>query len=75
MLAGIIARVLANLGIFLIAAIFVSIAEVGALCGTIIAIINKNLVGIGFYKLVRVPSIFGLLTSSVERGMILPMLS
>lgn len=70
MVAGIIACVLAVLGILFIGTIFVPIAVIVALIGTIIAIKNKNGAGIGVNVLAWVLTIVGLLTSPVLLGII-----
>jgi len=70
MVAGIIACVLAVLGIFTLGTIFVPMAAVVALLGTIIAIKNKNVAGIGVNVLASVLIIIGLFTSPVLLGLI-----
>lgn len=62
-MAGIIACVLAVLGILFLGFIFVPIAAIVALIGTIIAIKNKNIRGIGINILAWVLVLVGLLTS------------
>lgn len=63
MVAGIIACVLAVLGILFLGIIFVPIATVVALIGTIIALKNKNGAGLGVNILAWVLIIVGLFTS------------
>ena len=70
MVAGIIACVLAVLGILFIGTIFVPIATIVALIGTIIAIKNKNGAGIGVNILAWILTIVGLFTSPVLLGII-----
>lgn len=65
MVAGIIACVLAVLGIITIGTIFVPIATIVALIGTIIAVKNKNGAGIGVNVLAWVLTIVALFTSPV----------
>lgn len=65
MVAGIIACILAVLGILFIGTIFVPIAAIVALIGTIIAVKNKNGPGIGVNVLAWVLTIIGLFTSPV----------
>ncbi|MFD0965881.1 hypothetical protein ACFQ02_03305 [Seminibacterium arietis] len=62
-MADIIACVLAVLGILFLGFIFVPIAAIVALIGTIIAIKNKNIRGIGINILAWVLVLVGLLTS------------
>jgi len=63
MVAGIIACVIAVLGILTIGILFVPLAAIIALIGTIIAIKNKNMSGVGVNALAWVLVIFGFLTS------------
>lgn len=63
MVAGIIACVLAALGILFLGIIFVPLAAVVAIFGTIIAIKNKNGAGIGVNVLAWVLVIIGVYTS------------
>jgi hypothetical protein len=63
MVAGIIACVLAVLGILFLGTIFVPIAATVAIFGTIIAVKNKNGAGIGINVLAWVLTIIGLITS------------
>ena len=70
MTAGIIACILAVLGILFLGTIFVPIAAIVALIGSIIAIKNKNLAGIGINILAWVLTIIGLFTSPVLLGII-----
>ena len=65
MVAGIIACVLAVLGILFLGTVFVPIAAIVALIGTIIAVKNKNGPGIGVNVLAWVLTIVGLFTSPV----------
>jgi len=69
-LAGIIASALAVLGILFLGIIFVPIAAIVALIGTIIAIKNKNWAGIGVNVLAWVLTIVGLFTSPLLLGVI-----
>lgn len=68
--AGIIACVLSVLGIFTLGTIFVPMAAIVALLGTIIAIKNKNMAGVGVNVLSWVLIIVGLFTSPVLLGLI-----
>lgn len=70
MVAGIIACVLAVLGILSIGMIFVPLAFVVTILGTILAIINKNSAGIGINILAWVLTAIGLFTSPVLLGVI-----
>ena len=70
MTAGIIACILAVLGILFLGTIFVPIAAIVALIGSIIAIKNKNWAGIGVNILAWVLTIIGLFTSPVLLGII-----
>lgn len=63
MTAGIIACVLAVLGIFLFGVVFIPLAIIVALIGTIIAIKNKNLSGIGVNILAWILILVGIITS------------
>lgn len=63
MVAGIIACALAVLGILFFGIVFVPLAAIVAVFGTIIAIKNKNLAGIGVNALAWVLTIVGLATS------------
>ncbi|MBC2696087.1 MAG: hypothetical protein HF982_12605 [Desulfobacteraceae bacterium] len=65
MVAGIIACVLAVLGILFLGTIFVPLAAIVAIFGTIIAVKNKNGAGIGVNILAWVLTIVGLFTSPV----------
>ena len=65
MTAGVIACILAVLGILFLGTIFVPIAAITALTGTIIAVKNKNVAGIGVNVLAWVLTIVGLITSPV----------
>lgn len=61
--AGIIACVLAVLGILFLGTVFVPLAAIVALVGTIIAVKNKNMRGIGVNVLAWVLVLIGLFTS------------
>ena len=63
MVAGIIASVLAVLGILFLGTVFVPLAAITAIIGTIIAVKNKNGGGIGVNILAWVLIIIGLVTS------------
>lgn len=63
MVAGIIACVLAVLGILFLGIIFVPLAAIVAVFGTIIAIRNTNAAGIGVNVLAWVLTIIGVYTS------------
>jgi len=63
MVAGIIASVLAVLGILFLGTVFVPLAIVTAIIGTIIAIKNKNNGGIGVNILAWILIIIGFVTS------------
>ncbi len=65
LVAGIIACVLAVIGILFFGIIFVPLAAIVALIGTIIAIKNKNFAGIGVNILAWVLVIIGVMTSPV----------
>lgn len=65
MVAGIIACVLAVLGILFLGTIFVPLAAITALIGTIIAVKNKNIKGIGVNVLAWVLTLVGLFTSPI----------
>lgn len=64
-MAGIIACVLAILGILFLGTIFVPLAFIAAVIGTIIAVKNKNIKGIGVNVLAWVLTFIGLITSPV----------
>lgn len=68
--AGIIACVLAILGILTLGFVFIPLAIVVALIGTIIAIKNKNGVGVGINILAWILIIIGLSTSPMLLAMI-----
>ena len=68
MVAGIIACVLAILGILFLGTVFVPIAAFVATFGTIIAVKNKNNAGIGVNVLAWVLTIVGVYTSPVLWG-------
>ena len=63
MVAGIIACVLAVLGVFTIGIIFVPLAVIVAILGTVIAVKNKSLPGIGANVLAWILTLVGLYTS------------
>ncbi|MFU2077292.1 hypothetical protein [Avibacterium endocarditidis] len=65
LVAGLIACVLAVLGILFLGFIFVPLAFITALIGTIIAVKNRNLAGIGVNILAWVLVLIGLMTSPV----------
>ena len=69
-IAGIIACVLAIFGIFTLGTVFVPLAALVALFGTIIAIKNLNIAGIGVNVLAWVLTVVGLITSPVLLGII-----
>ena len=70
MVAGIIACMLAVLGILFLGTIFVPIAAIVTLIGTIIAIKNKNVAGVGVNVLAWILTIVGLFTSPLLLGII-----
>ena len=70
MIAGIIACILAVLGILFFGTIFVPLAALVAIFGTIIAIKNRNWAGIGVNALAWVLTIIGLITSPMLLGII-----
>lgn len=70
MVAGIIACVLAVLGILFLGTVFVPIAALTALIGTIIALKNKNIPGISVNILAWVMTVIGLFTSPVLLGLL-----
>ena len=70
MVAGIIACVLAVLGILTLGTVFVPLAAIVAIFGTVIAIKNKNGAGIGVNVLAWVLTFFGLITSPFLLGYI-----
>jgi hypothetical protein len=63
MVAGIIASVLAVMGILFLGTVFVPLAAVTAIIGTLIAVKNKNSSGIGVNILAWVLIVVGLFTS------------
>ncbi|MFZ7199140.1 hypothetical protein [Avibacterium avium] len=65
LVAGLIACVLAVLGILFLGFIFVPLAFIAVLIGTIIAVKNRNLAGIGVNILAWVLVLIGLMTSPV----------
>lgn len=70
MVAGIIASVLAVLGILFFGTVFVPLAAITAIIGTIIAVKNKNIGGIGVNILAWILIIIGLVTSPMLLGML-----
>ena len=62
-MAGIIACVLAIVGILFFGTIFVPLAAIVAIFGTVIAVKNKNIKGIGVNILAWVLTLIGLFTS------------
>ena len=68
MVAGIIACVLAVLGILFLGIVFVPLAALVALFGTIIAVKNRNVGGIGVNVLAWVLVLVGLFTSPLLLG-------
>ncbi|MEE6032580.1 hypothetical protein ACLSY8_02335 [Avibacterium avium] len=65
LVAGLIACVLAVLGILFLGFIFVPLAFITVLIGTIIAVKNRNIAGIGVNILAWVLVLIGLMTSPV----------
>lgn len=65
MIAGIIACVLAILGVLTFGTVFVPLSAIVALIGTIIAVKNKNTAGIGVNALAWVLALVGLFTSPI----------
>lgn len=65
MVAGIIACILAVLGILFLGIIFVPLAAIVALIGTIIAVKNRNIAGIGVNVLAWILVLFGFFTSPI----------
>ncbi|MFZ7216522.1 hypothetical protein [Avibacterium avium] len=65
LVAGLIACVLAVLGILFLGFIFVPLAFITVLIGTIIAVKNRNMAGIGVNILAWVLVLIGLMTSPV----------
>ncbi|MDY4280072.1 MAG: hypothetical protein SOX56_03145 [[Pasteurella] mairii] len=63
--AGIIACVLAVLGILFLGVVFVPLAAIVALIGTIIAVKNKNMPAIGINILAWILVLVGLFTSPI----------
>ena len=70
MVAGVIACVLAVLGILFLGTVFVPIAAVVATFGTIISVKNKNGAGIGVNVLAWVLTVVGFYTSPVLWGLV-----
>lgn len=70
MIAGIIACLLAVLGILFLGTIFVPLAAITALIGTIIAVKNKNIKGIGVNVLAWILTLIGLFTSPILLGIL-----
>ena len=65
MVAGIIACILAVLGILFLGIIFVPLAAIVALIGTIIAVKNRNMAGISVNVLAWILVLFGFFTSPI----------
>ena len=65
MVAGIIPCILAVLGILFLGIIFVPLAAIVALIGTIIAVKNRNMTGIGVNVLAWILVLFGFFTSPI----------
>ena len=65
MVAGIIACILAVLGILFLGILFVPLAAIVALIGTIIAVKNRNMAGIGVNVLAWILVLFGFFTSPI----------
>ena len=65
MVAGIIACILAVLGILFLGIIFVPLAAIVALIGTIIAVKNRNMAGIGVNVLAWILVLFGFFPSPI----------
>ncbi len=63
LVAGIIACILAVIGILFFGVVFVPLAAIVALIGTIIAVKNKNMAGIGVNVLAWVLVVIGVMTS------------
>ena len=70
LIAGIIACVLAVLGILFLGVVFVPLAAIVALIGTIIAVKNRNIAGIGVNVLAWVLTFIGLATSPLLLALI-----
>lgn len=65
LIAGIIACILAVLGILVFGVVFVPLATVVAVVGTVIAVKNKNIAGIGVNLLAWALVVIGVFTSPV----------
>lgn len=70
LIAGIIACVLAVLGILFLGVVFVPLAAIVALIGTIVAVKNRNIAGIGVNVLAWVLTFIGLFTSPLLLALI-----
>ncbi|SMB84943.1 hypothetical protein SAMN05660772_02387 [Pasteurella testudinis DSM 23072] len=70
MTAGVIACVLAVLGILFLGVIFVPLAAIVAIFATITAVKNKNIAGIGVSVLAWILTIIGLFTSPLLLSML-----
>ncbi|WP_456432229.1 hypothetical protein [Nitratifractor sp.] len=70
LIAGIIASVLAVLGILFLGVVFIPIAVIVAVIGTIIAVKNRNMAGIGVNILAWILIIVGFVTSPVLLGLL-----
>ncbi|TNH08860.1 hypothetical protein [Testudinibacter sp. TR-2022] len=70
MVAGIIACVLAVLGILFLGVIFIPLAAIVAIFATVTAVKNKNIAGIGVSVLAWILTIIGLFTSPLLLGML-----
>lgn len=68
LIAGVIACVLAVLGILFLGIVFVPLATVVAVVGTVIAIKNRNAAGIGVNMLAWVLILLGFFTSPLLLG-------
>ncbi|KGQ70352.1 hypothetical protein A1D23_10520 [Chelonobacter oris] len=69
-IAGIIACVLAVLGILFLGIVFVPLAALVAVFATVIAVKNKNMAGIGVSVLAWILTLVGLFTSPLLLGML-----
>ena len=70
MVAGIIASILAVLGILFLGMVFIPLAIITTIIGTIIAIKNKNIAGIGMNILAWVLIFIGFVTSPMLLALI-----
>lgn len=69
-MAGIIACVLAVLGILFLGTVFIPLAFITVMIGSIIAVKNKNIKGIGVNVLAWVLTFIGLFTSPLLLGIL-----